>query len=139
MARKEHFTLRLNPATIDRILRLSRQTGEPKTALAERFLEEGLRMSQHPGIDFRDGPAGRRPGLTGHYLDVWEVGETVQHAGGDPAAAADYLEIDPSWITAALDYYGDYPEEIDEWIECNAAMADEAEAASRRQANRVTA
>lgn len=36
---------------------------ESQHTLALRLLEEGLRMLDHPGIVFRDGPAGRRAGL----------------------------------------------------------------------------
>lgn len=41
------------------------------------------------GIIFRQGPAGRRAGLAGHGLDVWDVVETVQNEGGNSPAAAD--------------------------------------------------
>jgi uncharacterized protein (DUF433 family) len=139
MARKEHFTLRLNPATIQRLERRAHLLGQPKTVLAEQCLEEGMRMAEHPGIIFRDGPAGRRPGLAGHRLDVWDVVETVKHEGGDAGAAAEYLGINRSLVVAALAYYADYQDEIDRWIERNTALADEAEAAWRRQSSTLTA
>jgi uncharacterized protein (DUF433 family) len=133
MARKEHFTLRLPPKTIRRLTREAELTGTPKTALAERYLEEGMRAAQHPGIVFRDGASGRRPGIAWLGLDVWEIVETVQMNHGDAAEAADYLAITPDTVTIALDYYADYPEEIDQWIEANAALSDELEAAYRRR------
>jgi hypothetical protein len=37
--------------------------GEAKSRTAERLIDEGLRMEDHPGIVFRDGPAGRRAAL----------------------------------------------------------------------------
>lgn len=93
-------------------------------------------MAEHPGIVFRDGPAGRRPGIAGRHLDIWEIIETVQHAGGDSQAAAAYLRIPPNVISAAIDYYSDYPAEIDQWIELNRLEARDAEAVwRRRQAN----
>lgn len=131
--RKEHFTLRLNPDTIRRLTRRAQLTGQTKTALAERYLEEGLRTADHPGIVFRDGPAGRRPGLIGHRLDVWEVVETVRNENGDAQAAAEYLRISPGLVAAALNYYADFQDEVDQWIERNAAMAEEAESAHRRR------
>lgn len=132
MTRKDHFTLRLRPEVTRRLLRGAESAGLPKTVLAERCLDEGLRLADHPGIVFRDGPAGRRAGLAGRGLDVWEVIETIQNEGGDVQAAAVYLGIPPALVSIADEYYADYPEEIDEWIECNRAMADEAEAAWRR-------
>ncbi len=131
--RKEHFSLRLHPATVRRLVAHSRRRGVPKTSVAEQYLEEAVRMADHPGIVFRDGAAGRRAALAGHRLDVWMVVETVQQGGGDIEAAAEYLSISPGLVGAAIDYYADYRDEIDEWISSNAAMAEEAEAAWRRR------
>lgn len=97
-------------------------------------------MAEHPGIVFRDGPAGRRPGLTGHGLDVWEIVETIQNEGGNPQAAAAYLGISLTLVIAALNYYLDYTDEIDQWIDRNRALAADAEAPwLRRQGNDLTA
>jgi uncharacterized protein (DUF433 family) len=140
MARKEHFTLRLSPETIRRIVRRSELSGRPKTSLAEQYLEEGLRMAEHPGIVFRDGPAGRRPGLVGHRLDVWEIVETIQNEGGDSQAAATYLRISPALVATVLNYYLDYKDDIDKWIEWNRGLAADAETTwLRRQGNELTA
>lgn len=133
MTRKQHFTLRLKPETIQRLTHQAERSGQLKTGLAEQYLEEGVRMAEHPGIVFRRGPAGRRAGLAGHRLDVWEVVETVRNEGGNPQAAAVYLDLSPNLVTAALDYYADYRQEIDEWIERNQALAEDSEASWRRR------
>jgi uncharacterized protein (DUF433 family) len=111
----------------------SRRRGIPKTSIAEQYLEEAVRMADHPGIVFRDGPAGRRAALAGHRLDVWQVIETVQQEGGDVETAAEYLSVSPGLVGAAVGYYADYRDEIDEWIARNTAAATEAEAAWRRR------
>lgn len=90
-------------------------------------------MADHPGIVFRDGPAGRYAALAGHRLPVWMVMETVLQGGGDVEAAAEYLSLSPGLVGAAVGYYADYRGEIDEWISSNAALAEEAEAAWRRR------
>lgn len=113
-------------------------SGVPKTALAEQLIEEGIRMAEHPGIVFRSGPAGRRAGLAGRGLDVWEVVETVKNEEGNMQAAADYLALTPSDVAAAMDYYADYPDEIDRWIELNRLESEEAEAAWRRRQAAIT-
>jgi uncharacterized protein (DUF433 family) len=133
VAQREHFTLRLKPETVRRILRRAELSGRTKTALAEEYLEEGLRMAEHPGIVFRDGAAGRRPGLAGSRLDVWEVVETIHDEGGDVDAAAAYLGIAPAMVRIALDYYLDYRDDIDRWIERNERLASDAEGAWRRR------
>jgi uncharacterized protein (DUF433 family) len=133
--RKEHFSLRLHPATVRRLVAQSRRRGLPKTSVAEQYLEEAIRMADHPGIVFRDGAAGRRAALAGHRLDVWQIVETVRGEDGDLEATAEYFSISPGLVGAAIGYYADYRDEIDAWIEANAAMAEEAEAAwHRRQA-----
>ncbi len=97
-------------------------------------------MAEHPGIVFRDGPAGRRPGLVGHRLDVWEIVETIQNEGGDSQAAATYLRISPALVATVLNYYLDYKDDIDKWIEWNRGLAADAETTwLRRQGNELTA
>ena len=125
--------MRLHPSTVRRLIAHSRRRGIPKTSIAEQYLEEAVRMADHPGIVFREGPAGRRPALAGHRLDVWQVVETVQHEGGDVEAAAEYLSVSPGLVGAAVGYYADYRDEVDEWIARNTATAEEAEAAWRRR------
>jgi uncharacterized protein (DUF433 family) len=100
----------------------------PRT-LAQRYVEEGLRMDEHPLIRFADGPAGRRARLTGTGKDVWEVIATVRDNDGDAAEAARYLEVPLGLVQAAISYYGAYTSEIDQWIEANDQEVAEAHAA----------
>jgi uncharacterized protein (DUF433 family) len=111
----------------------AKRRGIPKTSVAEQYLEEALRMADHPGIVFRDGAAGRRAALAGHRLDVWQVVESVRQEGGDEHATANYLGISPGLVGAAIGYYADYRDEVGSWIERNQVMAEEAEEAWRRR------
>jgi uncharacterized protein (DUF433 family) len=131
--RREHFSLRLRPSTVRRLVAHSRRRGIPKTSIAEQYLEEAVRMADHPGIVFRDGAAGRRAALAGHRLDVWQVVETVRQEHGDELAAAEYLGVSPGLVGAAVAYYADYRDEVEGWIERNVAEAEEAEEAWRRR------
>lgn len=133
VAQKTHLSLRLDPRSLDRLNRRAARTGELKTSLAARYVEEGLRMEEHPGIVFRSGAAGRRAGLAGHRLDVWQVVETVRNEGGDVEAAARYLEVSPGLVGAAVGYYADHAGEIDAELADNARLAEEMEAAWRRR------
>lgn len=92
-------------------------------------------MDEHPGIVFRSGLAGRRPGLIGGP-DVWEV-VAVQRSFDDIERTADWLEQPPSAIETALGYYRDHREEIDGWISRNEKAAEAAErvALARRAAS----
>ena len=113
-------------------------TRVPKTALADRYVEEGLAMDTYPGIVFRDGPAGRRPAVLGGP-DVWEVIQVFMAESRDTGATSQNLGLRPGLIDAAVAYYADNREAVDEWIEANRVMMDEAAAAfDRQQAIRST-
>src|SRR5438105_10388745 len=103
------FTLRMKPATREALERQAEAARIPKTALAERYVEEGLRMDAHSGIVFRDGPAGRRAGLAGGP-DVWQVVEVFLAEGRSIEGTAENLRLPARLIHAAVGYYADYRE-----------------------------
>ncbi len=107
--------MRPRKRTLERLRRRARLSGEPRTTLAERYLDEGLLMDEVPGIYFVDGAMGRRPALMGTGLDVWEVVKAVKD-GGSLGEAAAYLEVEPRLVDLAIRYYGSNREEIDDWI-----------------------
>jgi hypothetical protein len=98
----------------------------PRT-LAQRYVEEGLRMDDHPLVRYVDGPAGRRARLVGGP-DVWEVISVAHDNDGDLDETAAYLELPLGLVQAAAAYYGAYQEEVDEWIERNRRETDNAHA-----------
>jgi uncharacterized protein (DUF433 family) len=87
--------------------------------MAQRYVEEGLRHDLHPLVHFLDGPSGRRAGLVGRGLDVWEVIATVKDNAGSITLAAEYLGVPTGLVEAAVAYYGEYRHEIDTEIEAN--------------------
>src|SRR3954469_584466 len=98
--------------------------------LAQRYVEEGLRMDEHPLVRFVDGPAGRRARLVGTGMDVWGgvlvgrgehggggggggggVGVVVGGGGGGGGGggAPAFCEAPPGgWAGGAVTYYGAY-------------------------------
>jgi hypothetical protein len=126
----------LDASVLDRLERRGLRAGLNKSRLAERYIDEGIRMEDHPGIVFRDGPAGRRPGLAAGP-DVWEVIGVLDGAPkrGDAAIlySADYLKLTPSQVRSAVSYYATYKAEIDEWIARNDEEAEAAETVWRRE------
>jgi uncharacterized protein (DUF433 family) len=107
-----------------------------KSRLAERYIDEGMRMEDHPGVVFRDGPTGRRAGLAAGP-DVWEVVSALRSAGleGDEAAqaTAEWSGLTVRQVRDAVGYYSEYPAEIDERIRMNEEDADAAERRWREQ------
>jgi hypothetical protein len=116
--------IRIEADTLRALRERSAQSGEPIVRLAQRYIDEGLRLERHPGIVFRTGPAGRRAVILGGP-DVWEV---VAAARGAPesgeglvAALADRVGVPLERIRTAIRYYAEYPDEVDRFI----AMVDE--------------
>lgn len=128
--------IRIGKETLQTLRDRSRGSGEPIARLAERYIDEGLRADRHPGVFFREGPAGRRAVVVGGP-DVWEIVSAARSAPekGEALvrALADRLGISESKIRVAIRYYSEYPEEIDEWIAANDAEADRLEAAIARE------
>lgn len=115
------LTFRADADVLARLEQRARQVRVAKTALAERYVEEGLAMDAFPGIVFRDGPAGRRSGLAGGP-DVWEVIEVFHAENGDRAATAKSLELRAGLVDAAVEYYSVHRDAIDDWVTMNREM-----------------
>jgi uncharacterized protein (DUF433 family) len=132
-APKQPLGFRVPPRTLEHLRRRAREAGQPQTALAERYIEEGLRMDEHPLIYFRHGASGRRPALLGARLDVADVIETIWQNDRSVERAAAYLELPVDRIEACLRYYADYGDEIDEWIDRAHTVAEREEERWRRR------
>lgn len=136
MGASRQFSARLDGQIIDRLEDRGARSGLNKSRLAERYIDEGMRMEDHPGVVFRDGPAGRRAGLAAGP-DVWEVIGALRSTGlrGDDAirAAAEWSSLNERQVRDALAYYNDYPAEIDMRLHLNEEEADAAEARWRQQ------
>ncbi len=124
-APRRHRSFRLHERTLERLERQAHESEQSLTALAERYLDEGMRLDRHPGVVFVDGPAGRRPRLAGTGLDIWEVIETVRDSENSAESAAAYLDIPVSRVHLAVRYYADHGDEIDAWTERVHLIADQ--------------
>jgi hypothetical protein len=119
------LSIRFDEGVLARLRRRAQATpGATPSGLAQRLVDEGLRMAEHPGVLFKDGPSGRRPALA-FGPDVWEVVKflrEVDDRGPDAVeAAVEVLGLSPAQVRIAMHYYSAFPDEIDEEI----AQADE--------------
>jgi hypothetical protein len=130
----KHLTLRLPPETLAELDKRSRRVGRTRSELARTLLEEGLRMQAHPRIIFRDGPAGRRPGLV-DGCDVWEIASVLRDYEGDLEQKKQFtmesMALRRDQVDVVWSYYVEYRDEIDEWIRLNDEESAIAEAAWR--------
>jgi hypothetical protein len=111
------MSLRFTPSLLSRLRhRAQAMIGVSIAGLAQRLIDEGLRMADHPGVIFKDGPSGRRAALA-YGPDIWEVVKLLREMDErGPAAvdaAAEVFAIDASRISTAISYYSDYSDEID--------------------------
>lgn len=119
---------------------VARHPGSTRSSVAARYVDEGLRMDEHPGILFRDGPAGRRATLVGGP-DVWEVVRAAQAArAAEPELSEsellslleDNTGVPQRMIRVALAYWAAYPDEVDAMVEhARLFEGEQARAASR--------
>jgi hypothetical protein len=111
--------IRIESETLNALRDRSAQSGEPIVRLAQRYIGEGMRLDRHPGIVFRNGPAGRRAVVIGGP-DVWEViaaaRSAPEHGEKLVRALAERIGVPAEKIRIAVGYYGEYPEEIDRFI-----------------------
>lgn len=126
------MSIRFDQLLLERLRRRASTLATTPSGLAQRLVDEGLRVQEHPGIVFRDGPSGRRAALAAGP-DVWEVVAALRHsaARGEKAVevTAGEMGLSVGQVRTALDYYGGYPEEIDEQVAENERASDEAFAA----------
>jgi len=113
---KQAVSFRFDPRTIRHLKRRAEAVGAPQATLAERYVEEGLRMDEHPLIYFREGAAGRRPALIGTRLDVATVVDTLRQHDSSIEDTAEYLDVPVGHIEEVLRYYVAYKGEVDEWL-----------------------
>jgi hypothetical protein len=119
------LSIRFDEGVLARLRRRAQATpGATPSGLAQRLVDEGLRMAEHPGVLFKDGPSGRRAALA-FGPDVWEVVKflrEIDERGPDAVdAAIEELGLSEAQVRIAMHYYSAYPEEVDAEI----AQADE--------------
>ncbi|MHB8059569.1 MAG: DUF433 domain-containing protein [Gaiellaceae bacterium] len=125
------FSIRVSAPTFESLERRRQELDESRNALVERYIAEGVQMDEHPEIYFRAGALGRRAALIGTRLDVWQVMETVRNSGNSVAQAAEYLNLSPAKVEAAVRYYAVNKEEVDRVADREIAASDRVEAAWR--------
>ena len=121
-------SIRFNQTDVHRRLRdAAARQGTSASALAERLIDEGLRLEAHPLITFRDGPTGRRAALI-NGPDIWEVVAALVGSDTPPrqreARVANLLGLSLGQVQAAMAYYAEFTGDIDQRIAFNRAEAD---------------
>lgn len=123
------LSIRFDQDVLTRLRRSAAGRNTTPSGLAQRLVDEGLRSQEFPGIVFRDGPSGRRAGLSAGP-DVWEVVAALREADPRGEAAVEAVAVDLSLtvsaVRIALAYYGAFSAEIDAEVADNEHAAEEA-------------
>ncbi len=127
---------RLDAELKTRLAQRAQDEGVSETSLVTRLLDEGLKTSAHPGIVYRDGPAGRRAAVAGGP-DVWEVAVAMRHTRqrGDARIrpTAEQLGVPERLVRTAVSFAAAYPDEVEAIIRRNDAAAERAEQTARER------
>jgi uncharacterized protein (DUF433 family) len=119
-------SLRLPVETMKEIEQMAKETGQDFSNVTKDLLREAIRMRRCPGILFAEGTSGRRAGVAGTGIEVWEVIATYKSVKEDfKRLQKAYHWLSGEQIKAALGYYAIYPQEIDRLIEQNEQWNDE--------------
>lgn len=90
----------------------ARLKGIPSGTAAAAYISEGVRRSQFPAVEFRNGSPGRVAYLIGSRWPVWMIATLVKELNGDIEAAAAQIRKPAGLVKMALDYAATHPEEI---------------------------
>ena len=103
---------RLPDQTAERLKRFARRLGKTPSETSAILIEESLRESEFPYIEFRHSALGRQAYLKNSSLALWEVIQIAQGYGLDEQKTAEHFQRPLEWVRSALLYAIAYPEEI---------------------------
>lgn len=112
------LSVRLADEAAEEVKRIARRERRSASEVTGRAVEEWLRMERFPLIEFRSLGGDRQACLKGR-LPVWQVvliGKTHQM---DVDKTAVHLQLNVEQVRTTFDYYGGFPEEIDDLLEDN--------------------
>jgi uncharacterized protein (DUF433 family) len=128
------MTLRIEQTTQRRLAERARSERLPQGALVQRYVEEGLRRDRYPRLTFVPKTSGRLPALASrprllvaNIVEAWRAGKR------DLDRTARYFEVPIEDVRAAIAYYAEFADEVDDWIAWNGDEAERLEQEWRRE------
>ena len=103
---------RLPDHTAERLKRFARQLGKTPSETSAILIEESLRESEFPYIEFRHSPLGRQPYLKNSGLALWEVIQIAQSYELDEEKTAVHFHRPLEWVRSDLLYAEAYQSEV---------------------------
>ncbi len=110
----EH-TITVSEQIYTALQRQATRSRKPVNALVESWLKQHLDLERYPELEWRQGPGGWRVGIRDTAIDVYTV-VGYSRVGYSPQEIAGELlpRLSLAQVCAALRYYAEYPDEIDQ-------------------------
>lgn len=122
------FSMRLSPSLARYAESEAKRTRRPTGSIIESLAEEAMRCRLFPGIAFRGTDWARRAWVIGSGLDVWEIAQAIEDAGGVAALVA-RSDISERHARLAAIYAAAYEDEVRELVAQNRPAIDDLRAA----------
>lgn len=123
MAIPQPICTRLAPPVLDEIDSFIYDHGYGPSAGLRRIVEEWVALNRFPLLEFRSGLFGRRAALRGGP-EAWEIVSVWQRLPGRTDEVYRHFGwLEREAIRQALDYYQDFPADIDEILRLNERVA----------------
>lgn len=128
--------VRFSAPVDDKLTKFSRRTASSKSGVVNTAVSEWLRMQDHPAVRFVAEVTGERRAALNDGPQVWTVVDAwIAH---DPPertvkSVADAVGLSQDAVTAALEYWADFREEVEGIIERHREAQDEALASWERR------
>src|SRR5438093_13602175 len=111
------FSMRMDEDTHEQLLARAKAVDLTASQLVNRYVKEGLRMDEHPGVAFVNTSNGRRAVLASRpRIQVIDLIATWQGQRQNVSETARYFEVSDDDVKAAVRYYAAFKTELDEAI-----------------------
>jgi uncharacterized protein (DUF433 family) len=95
--------------------RRAARTRQSLDTLVENWLRQHLDLEHYPDLEWRQGPGGWRVGVKGTAIDVYTIAGYSQAGYSLQEITGELLpKLSLEQVRAALRYYAEYPEEIEQ-------------------------
>jgi len=119
MTKSSPINIRLEHSDLNEVKKLAKMFRLPLSTILNQLITESIKTFYCPGIIFTNSPIGiRRATVAGTGLDVWELINIYKSYKAEKKLLKDY-PLTHAQLSAALNYYSLYKDEIDEEIKEN--------------------
>ncbi len=107
-------SMRIPEETIKELQTITEESGKDFSAITNELLQEAIKMRRCPGIIFNEGVSGRKAGIAGTGIEVWEIIAGYKSVDQDfQRLCSSYHWLTQQQLKSAIGYWKIYPDEIE--------------------------